>query len=206
MSGVSPGLPISATPIGTISGGRPSKSSSTRFWFGVADEGAGEALVDRRHQDGHHHSPRVDEPVGDRPFELDPARHGQLVGLVVALVIERLVCRDHEMHGRCRDVAVVALRMVVGEPLRDRQPRGGVGDDDDAGALAEPARRRVADRVRDPRDLLLRQGSGRNARCIRRRRRTSRNSISLPRSRRRAESVRRAVASRSESAAARSSR
>ena len=80
---------------------------------GVADERAREALVDRGEQHEHHQRSRVDEPVGHGPRDLDAARRGELVGLVVAGVVERLVRGDHEQDRRVGDVVAAVARVVL---------------------------------------------------------------------------------------------
>ena len=118
--GSSPGLPMSASPIGTTSSGSPSTSSKIRFWSGWPMKALARPFVDRGQEHEHHQRARIDEPVRDGPRHLGAARRRELVGFVVASVIERLVRRDHEQDRRVGDVVATAARVVlVAEGARD---------------------------------------------------------------------------------------
>ena len=95
--------------------GQPEELGEDPLLIGVADERAGQALVDRGQEHEHHQRAGVDEPVRHGPGDLDTARRGELVGLVVARVVERLVRRDDEVNRRvARRIARVEL-VLVGE-------------------------------------------------------------------------------------------
>ena len=91
------------TPIGMNSSGMPSNSRScAQPVFVGADEPAAEALVDRREHDVLHRRADVDPPVGDRPVDLG-AVVLELVGLLVAAVVDRLGDARDELRGALRD-------------------------------------------------------------------------------------------------------
>ncbi len=128
---------------------------------GMPDERACEPFVNRCFEHEQHQRAGVDEPVRHRPGHLDATGPLQLVRLVVTRVVERFVRGDHHVHRRVGDeVAAVRRVVVVAEGFGDLRALLGVGDDDDAAALTEAARRRVADDVRDALDLLARQRVG----------------------------------------------
>ena len=105
------GRPTGITPIGANSSGIPSSARSGSR--SVPDEPAAEPFVDRREHHVLHRGADVDPPVGDRPLDLRPVRE-QLVGLLVAAVIDLLGHARDELRGaladpRAEDVEVVVL-------------------------------------------------------------------------------------------------
>ena len=164
-AGASPGLPTKREPDRHDVLRQAEQLVEDALLVGVADERARETFVDRREQHEHHQRAGVDEPVRHGPRHLDAAGHRQLVRLVVAGVVERLVRREDQVNGR-----VLGVRAV---PCSNRRERSRAARPASVTTTMLPPWLKPPDGARRI-TLAIRSicsrgiGSGRNARCIRR--------------------------------------
>src|ERR1700736_5322593 len=83
---------------------RPDEVHALWMWKGPREPG-GQAFIDRRQDDQHHRAADVQPPVGNGPGQLFTVL--QLVGLLVALVVELLADAGHELGTALADPTVV---------------------------------------------------------------------------------------------------
>ncbi len=100
-----------------------------------------EALVDRSQEEQHHRGAGVHEPERRRPFDLDAAGDGELVGLVVPIVVVLLACAHDHVNRRNGHPRLAPLRdpFVLVQELGDPAAHADVGDDDETLSLREAA-------------------------------------------------------------------